>query len=215
MNIFEFIKLNSAEFKVFLEIGAHFGTDTLKFRNLLPESRILIFEPDPRNINIIKSNGIDKICELYELALSDKAGKIDFYLSKGDCKHWCNDSILRDNDWSASNSIKKPKEHLNLHNRVKFDETIKVDSIRLDDFEFLFNEDIIDFIWADVQGAEDLVFTGAKEVLKKTRYVYTEYNNKELYEGQLNLEGILKLFGEDREIVFLYQDDVLLKNKNL
>ena len=27
----------------------------------------------------------------------------EFYLSSGDCSHWCNDDMLLKNDWSASN----------------------------------------------------------------------------------------------------------------
>jgi hypothetical protein len=56
--------------------------------------------------------------------------------------------------------------------------------MRLDDVVSL-NDTVVDFMWVDVQGAEDLVFTGAKDVLSRTRYVYTEYAT-DLYEGQLN-----------------------------
>jgi hypothetical protein len=70
-------------------------------------------------------------------------------------------------------------------------------------------------MWVDVQGAEDLVFSGAKETLKRTRYVYTEYSNVELYENQLNLNQLLKLFGDSWEIVHDFGGDVLLKNKDI
>ena len=57
-----------------------------------------------------------------------------------------------------------------------------------------------------------MVFDGARETLKRTRYVYTEYNQNELYENQLTLDGILNLFGPNWKIVQIYSDDVLLKN---
>ena len=212
MQIKEFIRENSNSIKTLVEIGAHFGTDTMEFRKILPNSKIISFEPDPRNIKVIKENWSNKdIAHLYEFAISNYNGKTEFYLSSGDCSHWCNDDMLLKNDWSASNSIKKPKNHLNLHKWVKFNEKIEIDCIRLDDFEPL-KEDIIDFIWADVQGAEDLVFDGARETLKRTRYVYTEYNQNELYENQLTLDGIINLFGPNWKIVQIYSDDVLLKN---
>jgi hypothetical protein len=53
----------------------------------------------------------------------------------------------------------------------------------------------IDSMWVDVQGAEDLVFAGAQETLRCTKYLYTEYCNQELYEGQLNLAQLLALNG--------------------
>lgn len=213
MNIKEFIRSNN--FETIIEIGTHFGTDTLDFKNLLPNCKIMCFEPDPRNIKVIRKNWGDmEVADLYELAVSNYNGITEFYLSSGNCSHWANDKMLLENDWSASNSIKKPKEHLNYHKWVNFDEKIEVECIKLDDFEPLKNVNI-DFIWADVQGAEDLVFEGAKKLLKRTKYVYTEYNQNEMYENQLNLDGILTLFGEDWEIVHLYEDDVLLKNKNI
>jgi FkbM family methyltransferase len=210
MNILEFIqKLNPS---IILEVGAHFGTETQYFRRLLPNAEIIAFEPDPRNIRILKERGIDKICKLEEVALSDTNGKLEFFLSTGDCSHWSNDSLLTHNDWSASSSLKKPKAHLDFHKWITFDETVEVDSIRLDDYAYL-NDRVIDFIWMDVQGAEDLVFKGSIETLKRTKYVYTEYNNQEMYEGQLNIQQILDLIGPDWEILHVYPDDVLLKNK--
>ena len=210
MDIMEFIKeLNP---KMVVEIGGHFGIDTEKIREILPNSSIITFEPDPRNIRIMKSRGIDKICQLEELAISDQNGPMNFYLSSGDCRFWAKEEILRENDWSASSSLKKPKLHLDLYEWIHFTDQIEVRSLRLDDYYPLKNE-IIDFIWMDVQGAEDLVLKGSMETLKRTRYIYTEFDNAEIYENQLNLEGILNLIGPDwiiKEIVTT--NDVLLKN---
>ena len=36
MQIEEFIKSKKNEISTFVEVGAHFGTDTLKFREILP-----------------------------------------------------------------------------------------------------------------------------------------------------------------------------------
>lgn len=212
MNILQHIE--SINPKIFIEIGAHFGIETRKFRHMLPDATIIAFEPDPRNIEVLKSEGIDEICILEELAASNQTGETEFYLSSGDCKNWATDPILRNNDWSASSSLKKPKGHLNFHRWITFDESVKVKTIRLDDYDRLKNE-TIDFIWMDVQGAEDLVFEGAKETLKRTRYIYTEYNNSEMYEGQLNLQQIQERLGSDWEIIQIYSDDVLLKNKTI
>lgn len=205
MDIYRFLRdLNP---KVMLEIGVHFGEDTRKFREMLPNARIVGFEPDPRNIQIIRNTGIDKICEFHPIALSDKNEIRTFYMSSGKATHQTDRQHL-ENDWSSSSSLKKPTGHLDLHKWITFPQTAHVPCMRLDDIPTL-KEGIIDFIWADVQGAEDLVFSGAKDVLSRTRYVYTEYAT-DLYEGQLNRDQLLALFGPTWNVVYDFGGDILI-----
>ena len=213
MKIKQFIE--NLDIKVFVEIGAHFCTDTQDFRKMHPEARIVCFEPDPRNIEVIKKLGNDKICELYELALSNTNDPMDFHLSSG--KY--DDPLNLACDWSFSSSLKKPTGHLEQHRWITFPNTVKVQCTKLDDFEPLKNTKI-DFMWVDVQGAEDLVFSCAQETLKNTQYVYTEFSDFQLYEGQLNLTKLLALFGSEWEIVQgvcppphpTHGGDILLRN---
>lgn len=213
MKIKQFIE--NLDIKVFVEIGAHFCTDTQDFRRMHPEARIVCFEPDPRNIEVIKKLGNDKICELHELALSNTNDPMDFHLSSG--KY--DDPLNLACDWSFSSSLKKPTGHLEQHRWITFPNTVKVQCTKLDDFEPLKNTKI-DFMWVDVQGAEDLVFSCAQETLKNTQYVYTEFSDFQLYEGQLNLTKLLALFGSDWEIVQgvcppphpTHGGDILLRN---
>lgn len=70
----------------------------------------------------------------------------------------------------------------------------------------------------DVQGAESDVIAGGQKTLGRTRFIYTEYSDRELYEGQLSLRSILDLLPAF-EVVTLYpreiEGDVLLRNKVL
>ena len=76
--------------------------------------------------------------------------------------------------------------------------------------------DLIDFIWADVQGAEDLLIKGGKVTLDtKVRYLYTEYSGKEYYENSPNMNTIKELLGDNWVIVRDFGTDVLLKNITL
>ena len=210
MHIKQFIQNQKIE--VFVEIGMHYGTDTRDFRRMHPNARIVCFEPDPRNIAMIKNLGNDAICEFYQYALSNTNEQMDFYLSSGDSRGRVPEVILQQNDWSCSSSLKKPTGHLDLHKWITFPNSVKVNCTKLDDFVPL--KDVkIDFMWVDVQGAEDLVFSCAQETLKNTHYVYTEYCNQQLYEGQLNLQGVLKLFPDFR-VIYDYGGDVLLENMN-
>lgn len=74
---------------------------------------------------------------------------------------------------------------------------------------------LVDFIWADVQGAEIDLIKGGQNKFKFVRYFYTEYSNNEDYEGQaIGLQSILDLLPYF-EIVEDYGEDALLKNVNL
>jgi len=213
MNIQEFIK--KLDIKTFVEIGAHKGEDTRFFKQIHPNARIVAFEPDPRNLNSLYDSRIDKLVELYPYALSDTNGASDFYLSSGDPETRPRIGFQQKQEWCASSSLKKPTSTMfQMFRWLKFSTKVSVKTVRLDDFEPL-KDTVIDFIWADVQGAEDLVFSGAKETLKRTRYVYTEFCNTQIYENELNLNQILELFGPDWKVLHLYPSDVLLENTTL
>jgi len=59
-----------------------------------------------------------------------------------------------------------------------------------------------------------LIEGGIKTLNKKTKYLYTEFFNEELYEEQISLKQILKLLPNFR-IVKIYGNNVLLKNTSL
>jgi len=78
MAIKDFIRLNKTNIKLLVELGAHFGTDTLEFRTILPEARIIVFEPDPRNIAIIENKFKVNNIELQKFAVADFNGQLSF-----------------------------------------------------------------------------------------------------------------------------------------
>lgn len=63
-------------------------------------------------------------------------------------------------------------------------------------------------------GAEGKIFNGGKNILKNTKYIYTEYSNLEWYEGQNNLYELLNILGQNWKLKKMFQDNVLLENKN-
>jgi hypothetical protein len=76
------------------------------------------------------------------------------------------------------------------------------------------NLDRIDFIWADVQGAEEDLILGAGRALQITRFFYTEYSNEEWYEGQINLSGLIEAL-PDFEVAALFPADVLFRRQGV
>jgi hypothetical protein len=91
---------------------------------------------------------------------------------------------------------------------------MKVQTMRLDTFCAEQKIRRIDFIWADVQGAEADLIAGATESLKFTRLLYTEYNENEMYEGQMGLRKLVGLL-PDFDVLVRFPDDVLLRNRTL
>jgi FkbM family methyltransferase len=206
MNKLEIKNLINKENPTILEIGCADGGDTLEFINTFNDLTIYCFEPEPKNIKLVKEKINYSKHYLFEGVISDINGELTFNRSRTD----------NPDDLSYSGSIKKPKEHLNEWSFIKFDEQITVKSITLDKFCDDKDIQLIDFIWADVQGAEEnLILGGLNTLNTKVRYFYTEYSNKEYYEGQLKLENLLNLLGDNWEVIKDFGSDVLLKNKTL
>jgi 2-O-methyltransferase len=183
--------------KVFLELGSHLGTDTA-WLSELPDVTIHAFEPDPRNEQPSRANVM-----LHRAAVADRDGRGSLILSLEYAGH----------PWTYSSSIKRPKNHLRRY-PVTFGDAVDVELCTLDTFFRDHQLDVVDFVWADVQGAEREVITGGLHTLSRTRYFYTEYSDDELYEGQPTLAEILELLPDFR-VVELWPDDVLLENRRM
>jgi hypothetical protein len=191
---------------VIFEIGCADGKDTQEFIITFNDVEIYCFEPEPKNIKIVKDNIKYSKHHLYEGVVSNIDGKLIFNRSRSD----------NPDDLCYSGSIKKPKKHIETWPFIKFDQQIEVNSTKLDTFCEINNIEYIDFIWADVQGAEeDLILSGKNSFEKNVKYFYTEYSNEEYYSQQANLSKILSLLGDSWELVYDFKTDVLLKNKNL
>ena len=187
---------------VILEIGANIGQTTLDFLKEIPESTIYCFEPDPRAIAAFKKNIHHPNVHLIESAVGNQNGTIVFHQSSG---------VDEYADWNQSGSIRKPKDHTKIWPKVTFDQSIEVPIIRLDDWAKSLEIPLIDFIWADTQGAESDLILGGLETLKRVRYLYTEYGFQELYDGQVSLQEIDALLTEF-SISRVFDWDALFEN---
>ena len=195
---------------VILEIGANTGTDTNKFIKTFKEITMYCFETDPRAIKIFKKKVNSSKIKIIEAAISDKNGYTTFHLSSGNSK-WKSSKKAGD-EWIYSSTIKKP---INPSDFIEYKKDIKVKTIRLDNWVEKNNIGIIDFIWADVEGAEkELILDGLSTLNKKTRYFYTEYYDDEIYEEQTKLSEIQKLL-PNCKIVGIFRSNVLMKNNLL
>ena len=86
--------------------------------------------------------------------------------------------------------------------------------VDLDSRNFFRMDEIVDFIWADLQGAEGDLVAGGQATLAKTRYLYAEYSNEEWYEGQPTLQQLMDML-PNFAILHRFTIEVLLKNTAL
>jgi FkbM family methyltransferase len=156
---------------VILDIGCYDGTDGLALHELAG-GELHCF--DPVSYEVFKGHGKPNVF-FYPCAIGNEDSYIYFYPSPH----------------MQSGSIQPPHLHTEIWPHIEFKERIKVRSFRLDTF---WPEDKpIDFIWADINGAEGKFAQGAQKTLKRTKYMYIEYSNKELYHGQRNKAELLDM----------------------
>ena len=191
---------------VLLEIGANDGQHTTGFVREFGETvTIHAFEPEPRAVQRFLAKGFDGSVRLHQIALGASDGVAVFHRSGGA------ESRQRPDGWFYSGSLRRPKKHLEVFPWVTFDDSMQVPVRSLDSWAAEFGVDAVDFIWMDVQGAEADVIRGGERMLGSTRFVYTEYSDEELYEGQATLAQLLAELDGWR-IVAQFPNDVLLEN---
>lgn len=97
-------------------------------------------------------------------------------------------TVMNCSEHAQSNSVLKPKNHLEVWPDIRFDHRESVEMVRLDGFRYK-----PDLLWIDANGNEYDVLVGAEETLKHTRFVYVECSDRELYEGQKTSADVAEL----------------------
>ncbi len=183
---------------IIFELGSNDGSDTIKLLETFNPQKLITFECDPHHIKTIR--GLNLPITLVEKAIGSTTGNAKMYQS----------FILE--EFGASSSIKKPKNHLEKFPFVTFPVELTVETITLDDYCAEEKYQRIDFIWADIQGAEIDMIRGGMRTLSMTKFLLTEYSDDELYEGQARLGDVLNALPGRWRVVKDYMSDVLLEN---
>jgi FkbM family methyltransferase len=172
---------------VIIEIGAHYGEDSLRLLETFSQLKLYCFEPDPRNIAAFKAHVNDNRIELFEVALSDTTGTATFYQSYQEYRErelppkydWIDKDLYLQEalNNSGSSSLKKGYKFV-------LDGSILVETKRFDEWSLENNIEQIDFAWIDVQGAEKEVLDGMGDHIRKIKLLWIEYGESQ-YEGAL------------------------------
>ena len=196
-----------------LELGANSGSDTLRMLDVFPEATFHCLEPEPRAYALLERHLAGKRAHLYPVAVAAADGPLRFHQSSGEPPGY--EGQIPDG-WLGSGSIHAPKIHLSEFEWCRFESAITVEGVSLDSWAERNGVGDVDFIWADVQGAERELIEGGRATLARTRYLYTEYSDHELYEGQPTLAELLRLlpgFAVVKRYSDRHQGDVLLRNR--
>ena len=217
-----FKKLLNKENPVILDIGCYDGSDAIEFNKLFKNPKIYCFEADERSCEIFNKNiklNFTKNIQLINKAVSNIDGEISWYSSDSEIRRHNKEYGIQD-FWSASSSIKKPKDCLNIFSDITYSEK-KIKSTKLD--TWYSNVDLnepIDLLWVDVNGGEKEFIQGGYNTINKSKYIYIEFcktDSVELFEGAISKKELLDTLQNFEEIgTFSYKGNygnLLLKNK--
>ena len=161
---------------VILEAGAYDGSESIVMSNKWSAATIYTFEPVPSLYNklVLKTQNFPRI-HTYQLALSDKIGSAQFYLSTAP---WVSNEV------SQSSSLLAPKDHLVHAPGVHFDNIINVLTTTIDAWAQEQKVNNIDLLWLDMQGYELQALKAAPKILKTVKAILTEVEFVEAYKDQ-------------------------------
>ena len=148
---------------IVVDIGAHAGIFTILASYFAKQGQVYAFEPFKENYNLILENiNLNKVKNLkvFNKAVSDKSGRLKFYVSTS-----------------------KNKGQNSIHKLGESQKEIRVDKISFKDFLRTIPE--IDFLKIDCEGAEyEILFSLAKKELQKIKKISMEFHNYGKYAGE-------------------------------
>jgi len=178
---------------VVVDIGANIGYYTLIAANLVgDEGKVFAFEPDPENyallVKNIEVNGYKNIIPVQK-AVSNKTGTTNLFLCEQN---------------KGQHTIFEPSSYW---------KSIMVKSITLDDY-FSEQQDSIDAIKMDIEGAEMLALLGMDRIIKQSPSlkIFTEFRPEELRACGSSAEEFLnKVTGYGFKLHFINEQKQLVE----
>jgi len=206
-NFIEFIKSKNPNFipKTILDIGSRDLGQSLEFKSVYPNSKIIAIEANPEQFKICETNSINTDIEVYNFAASNENNTTSFFLTHGNI---------------GASSVLKP---LDVPFSVSKDyQEIKVESKNIGEWcnQMKIKPDVV---WMDVQGFEYFVLIGLGEILKSVSFLHLESSERPYYEGHILKDDIFKILDENNFEFFFKNDvyhpygegDIFCVNKNI
>lgn len=178
------------DIKLVIDVGANEGQFIRTSLALMPDTKILAFEPNPESVlKLQQANWNAMQVQIFNLAL-------------GSCQDYLPLNVA---EFSPASSLLKNSQQLNQEfPNLLTDKVISVEIDRLDNILKKLDIPLFDkslLLKIDVQGFELEVLKGATELFKKISVILCEVNLASLYEEQCSFNEI---------IFFLYQNNFRL-----
>ena len=165
-----------------IDAGANIGIATLFYKYAYPNSKIIAFEPDPRNFELleknVKENGLSDV-ELHNLALADREGTISFYYLKS--------SPGGDIGYTASRELRE-----SAHDKADIAEE-KVRCVPLKDYL----KRPVDVLKIDIEGSEGPAMKDAARVLGNVGLIMMEFHYERASNPLHQMLGLFEAAGHD------------------
>jgi len=158
-----------------LHLGAHLGEEAPEYAAAGAPSVVWV-EADPEVATRLGDAVAAYGHRAVQALVSDRDGdEVEFYRSANDGK---------------SSSLLPMKTHLREHPDIPVVGSTRLRTTTVDTLCDELGIGAVDLLTMDLQGAELLALRGAKRTLTSVRYVYSEVNVDELYEGCAQLEEV-------------------------
>lgn len=166
------LKLNTV-----FDIGANEGQFAHKMRRLLPDAEIISFEPITQVYKIlVNSFKNDSLFRSYNIGLGDNVSTSEMWL----------------NEYSPSSSLLKMKDHLKHFSFAKQQTAVNVKIDMLDNVINLAEFRKPFMVKIDVQGYEEKVISGGRNIISQAEAVIVEVSFRQLYEDQVLFDSIYR-----------------------
>lgn len=167
---------------VIIDAGSRDLDQSIEFAKAFPKAKIVAFEPNPSAYALCleKAKNYQAIT-VFPYAISDINGEYDFHISPQD---------------PGCSSLLEPDITLSRNPCGTSYNTIKVKTIRLDDFLREMNISKVDILWMDIQGGELLALKGLGTYINTIDFIECEASQKGYYKNHPLLPELEKFFEE-------------------
>lgn len=189
------IKRYNYRIDVLAEIGSRDGLDAIKVSNSFNSNINLIFEADPELIDGIKRNiqnfGNGKNFDLFNLAIGDRDGEVDFYsVNKSTYPNEGVGSLFKI-DFNNRNQDDPDYKRVDVQKKIKISQN-KYITLGLP---------TPDLLLIDVEGAEYNVLKGFEEELSKVQFIVLESSISKNHIGAETFLTIYKLLKKNFKLI--------------
>lgn len=183
-----YVQLETMEPRI-LDCGAHIGLTSMYFKSLYPGARITAFEPDPANLEIMKTNfETNRMTdvEIIPKALWSSQTQLQLHIDTDIENKWTSTGSLLKGSWTG----KQPST------------PITVEAVPLSSY---LNEPI-DILKMDIEGAETEVLKECRDKLSNVKYLFVEFHATRLHRPEelvtllLNANFDITVYADNKEV---------------